>query len=326
MLTIKKIIGLVILIAFFLHPAFTENANGGYGFSLSPSIGILYGHSEEIVYHYPKNNLYLSQLLWDMKPLAYVGLGVDFGPLDPSGKQGFIAALSFKAGLPFKSGLIKDSDWDNTDPYYKTRYSQHDAYFETAFLLDVSAGYFQRFVNSLALSIYGEFSFMHYSWSAADGYSQYASLTQEGIYLPWDNNIPKSYFYGEVLRYRQNWLIFSPGLSLDWDMNRLFSLKTCFNYTPLIYCAARDDHLPNLPGHTTYFDYLSFGHYFKSSGELIFSASENTRLSLSLSHKYITGSRGDTFFQSRRYEDEAGVGHSAIDLGLAVKFRLTSRN
>jgi outer membrane protease len=325
--TIKKITGFVILTAFFLSPAFAETANGGYGFTLSPYIGILYGHSEEIVYkESPNQNLYQSELLWDLKPLLYVGLGADFRPQDSLSERGLIAALSFKTGLPLRSGIIEDSDWDNLEPnYYLTRYSRHDVYSKTAILLDASAGYFWRFAGSLALSVYGEFSFMHFSWSGRDGYYQYASTNSEGLYLPWDSSLPKVYdVYNslEVIRYMQNWFILSPGVSLDWDMNRLFSMKAFFNYSPLIYCADRDDHFPDHFWHRTYFDYLYFGHYLKSGGELILSPSQNISLSLSASYKRITGARGDTIYQSVRYKDEAGAGYSALDLGLAVKFRL----
>ena len=323
-ITIKKITGLVILTVSFLFPAFAETVKGNYGFTLSPNIGILYGHGEEIVYKDPpRQNLYLSELLWDMKPLLYAGFGADFGPMDPSGRRGFAAALSFKAGLPARTGVIENRDWISPpNQNYMTHYSRHDAYSGTAFLLDVSAGYFWRFFDSLALNVYGEFSFMHFSWSAKDGYSQYASqlLESPDYYSPWDNSLNKTPYYGEVIRYKQNWFVISPGVALDWNMNRLFSLETYFNYSPLIYCADRDDHLRT---RATYLDYLYFGHYIKSGGELIFSASQKTDLSLFFSYKYITGPRGDIFQGGRLLaSDSAGVAHSSMDLGLAVKFRL----
>jgi len=316
--TIKKITGLVILTAFFLSPAFAEAAN--YGFTLSPNIGILYGHSEEIVYKDPPyQNFYLSELLWDLKPLVYVGLVADYGPLDRSVTRGFTAALSFKAGLPLRTGILENRDWLNRDKDFVTWYSRHDTYSRTAVLLDASAGYLWRFAGSLAFSAYGELSFMHFSWSGKDGYRQYTLETSDG-YPPWDSGLPKSYYTGEVIQYRQNWFVLSPGVSLNWDMNRLFSMKAFFNYSPLIYCAARDDHL--VLG-TTFFDYPYFGHYLKSGGGFVLSASTNTSLSLFLSYNYITGPRGDTFQGGKRVaEDGAGAAYSSMDLGLAVKLRL----
>ena len=316
MLTIRKIGGLVILAALLMSHAFAETGTGNYVFSLYPNIGFLYGQAKEIVYKDPPYQyLSLSELYWDLKPLVYAGLDADFTPVNHSGKRGFISALSFKAGLPIKTGIIEDLDWINAD--YITHYSRHNAYSKTAFLLDISAGYFWRFSDSLALSAYGEFSYMHFSWSATDGYSQHS------VYFPWNSDLPKSYYTGEVLRYKQDWLIVTPGVSLGWDINNLFSMKAHFNYSPLIYCADRDDHLLTK---TTYLDYLYFGHYFKSGGEFAFSVSEKTGLSLSLSHKYITGTRGYTIYKSSRFDDGAGAGYLAIDLGLAVEFRLTGRD
>jgi len=322
-ITIRKIGGLVILIFFFLGSV--EAADERYGFSLSSNIGFLYGQAEEIVYKYPKEDSYLSELLWDLKPLVYAGLGADFGPMDTSRNRGFTAALSFKAGLPLKTGIIEDRDWLNSDPKYDylTWYSRHDAYSKTALLLDVSAGYFWRFAGSLSLSVFGEFSWMHFSWSAMDGYLQYSSKNSNNYYQEWDDSIPKTYKTGELLRYKQDWFIFSPGVSLNWDINGFFSLKGLFNYSPLIYCADRDDHLI---GDKTYFDYLYFGHYIKYGGEFIFSPSRNTDISLFALSKHITGTRGDIVHQARRYNDEAGAGLSTLDLGLTVKFRLTDRN
>ena len=317
MTTIRKIGGLVILTSFFLSPVNAEAVNGSYGFTLSPSIGILYGHSEEIVYNDPpRQNLYMSELLWDLKPLLYAGLGADFQPRDPASRQGFAAALSFKAGLPTRTGIIENRDWLHHNENYLTNYSRHDAYSETAILLDVSAGYFWRFFNSVNLNVHGEFSYMHFPWSAKDGYTQYPQEPWDNA-PPWDSNLPKNNVYGEVLKYKQNWFIFSPGLSLDWEMNRLFSLKTRFNYSPLIYSANRDDH-----PHATFFDYLSFGHYFKGGGELILSPSPKTSISLSASYKFITGARGDTVQGNTRDKDAAGAALSALDLGLAVKLKI----
>jgi outer membrane protease len=319
--TTKKLIGLVIL-TFFLSPVFAEN--GGNGFTLSPYIGILYGHSEEIVYKDPpEQNLYLSELLWDLKPLLYVGLGADYAPPDRSVTKGFTAALSFRAGLPTRTGILENRDWISPPNYnYLTHYSRHDTYSRIAFFLDTSAGYFWRFAGSLAFNVYGEFSFMHFSWSGKDGYYQYASQSSEnpGYYNPWDSGISKNSYDGEVIRYNQNWFVLSPGVSLKWDMNRLFSMKAFFNYSPLIYCADRDDHLRR---NVTYLDYLYLGHYLKSGGELVLSASANTSLSLFFSYKYITGPRGDTFQGGKLIaEDGAGAALSAPELGLAVKFRL----
>jgi len=317
---IRKISGLIILAAFFLSSAFAENGVGNYGFTLSPNIGILYGQSEEIVYKEPPlQNIYLSELLWDLKPLLYAGLGVDFGPLDSTGKKGFAAALLFKAGLPARTGIIEDRDWISPpNEVYLTHYSRHDAYTKTAIFLDVSAGYLWRFFDSLALNAHGEFSYMHFSWSGTGGYSQYS------VYFPWDSNLPKTYYAGEVIQYRQNWFILSPGITLDWKMNRLFSMKTNFSFSPLIYCSDRDDHLLT---DITFLDYLYFGRYLKAGGEVILSPSQNTGISLFASYKHISGVRGNTFQGTRLLaEDSAGAALSSLDMGLTVKFRLTGRN
>jgi hypothetical protein len=70
-------------------------------------------------------------------------------------------------------------------------------------------------------------------------------------------------------------------------------------------------------------DYLSFGHYFKGGGVLTLSPSPKTGISLFITYKHISGLRGDTYVGGVKFaEDGAGAALSALELGLAVNFRL----
>jgi outer membrane protease len=322
MISIKKIGFLVILSVLFFTAVCVEAESGSYGFSLSPAFGFLYGQSDEIVYKYPGRDLYQSLLIWDLKPLVYAGLKADFGQVNPFEKNGFFGELSFKIGLPLRTGTLEDWDWFNNKADYSTHFSRHDAFSRNAILSDVSAGYSWRLNDFIALCAFGEFSFMHFSWSARDGYAQYPPGDNTENYPPWNENLPKFYLSGEVLVYTQDWFIISPGLSLEWNNNHLFSLKGLINYSPLIYCIDRDDHLLR---NITYWDYLYFGHYFKVGGEFSFTPDKNLEFSLAVSYKYITGPRGYTTVGRVRYNDSAGVGYSCVDLGLATKILIYGR-
>ena len=96
--TIRKIGVLVsIIFLFMILPAQAEGVFfDRYCLNLSPLAGMLYGHAEEIVYKYPKKAQYLSELLWDLKPLFYIGIAADLGPRNPFQNSGLIAAGSFK--------------------------------------------------------------------------------------------------------------------------------------------------------------------------------------------------------------------------------------
>jgi outer membrane protease len=320
MISIKKFVFFVIITALFLVSAGAETRKMSW--SISPTLGFLYGHAEELVYKFPDRDLYLSELLWDLKPLFYIGLAADYGPNDPFKHGGFTAALSIKYGLPLKTGVIENRDWVNYEHNYLTHFSTHDLYSRGAFFFDISAGYSWQLSNNLAFLAYGEFTFKHLFWSGWNGYYQYSP---GGAFAPpWNDTLPKVELNGEVIRYIQNWFILAPGFSLNWKPHPLFSFSGSFSYSPLIYCRARDDHL--VPPARTFHDYLYFGHYFKGNGELIFSTTENIDLSLNLSYTHISGTRGDTRTSGIIIRQIAGAGYSAFGLGLAARIRLSGRD
>ena len=314
MTTIGKISLLVILAALFLPPVCTAAFPIGYGFSVSPLVGFLYGQAEELVYKDSKTNQYLSELLWDLKPLIYSGVAADFGPVDPFGRHGFISAFSFKLGLPLKAGIMEDRDWEHPQYDYQTKYSRHDTYFQIPVVLaDLSAGYSWRLTNILAVGAYGELSYMRFSWSGKNGYTQYP----EDISRPWSADLPKESVNGKIIQYTQNWFILSPGVSLNYNLSSLFSLGGNFSYSPLIYGANKDEHLQR---RITFHDYLYFGHYFNGGGHVTFSPRQKIDFNLSFTYRHITGSRGDTYVNSVKDDGIAGAGYSVFDFGLMVKF------
>ena len=329
---IKKIAILVSIffLVFSVAQAEAEDVHtfGRHSFTLSPLMGFLYGHAEEIVYSAPGSRQLLSELLWDLKPLLYVGLAADFGPRDPFQENGFIAAGSLKFGIPLRSGYHENRDWMNPQHNWLTHFSRHDVYSQNAILLDISAGYSWRLTDSLALSTFAEFSFMHFSWSGEGGFVQYPAPNLSPDFPPWSSDLPKRQLHGKVIRYSQNWFILSPGISLTWKINERFSLGGNFSYTPLIFCIARDDHI--LRG-ITFWDFVSFGHYINGGGTFVFSARDNLDIVFSLSYRHITGSRGRTYIQdsngrTETVSDSAGAGFSAMNMGIAARIRLTGKN
>ena len=315
MLIIKKTGILVILTAFFLIHANAEISR----FTISPIIGILYGQSEEIAYKYPEKDLYLSELLWDYKPLFYAGIIADYSKHDPFRQNSFTASSSFKYGFPFRAGILENRDWMNLSQNNITHYSRHDAYSSGAVFADISAGFSWSLRESLVLKTYGEFSYKRLSWSAKDGYLQYPSSGISGSFPAWDNNLPKQEVRGEVIRYTQNWFILAPRFYLKWKLIPSFSIMGNFNYSPLVYCYARDDHLLEPP--RSYHDYLFFGHYFNGSAEFAYSPDNNLGFSLNLSYSHISGTRGDSQTGTTLNRKGAGAGYSAFGIGLAFTMR-----
>jgi hypothetical protein len=115
----------------------------------------------------------------------------------------------------------------------------------------------------------------------------------------------------------------TPGLSIQWKPALLFSFVAGFNYSPLIFCYARDVHL--IPPVRIFTDYPTFGHYLKGNGEFVFSTNKNFDLLLRLSYTHISGSRGRSYAQIHstvsRHNPGAGAGYSALGLEFAARVR-----
>jgi len=332
MSTIRKISFLVILFLLSLNllTAETEVSKRDYRFSITPLAGVLVGQLEEILYKYDNSDQYVSELLWDLKPLVYIGLHADFGPGEPFKRSGFTASASIKFGLPLRTGSMEDRDWLDSRYDYLTNYSWHEAYAQNAILADVSAGYSWSIRDFFVISVFAEFSYMYFSLMAENGYAQYAHWYGGNIYDEWDAGIEKKPIFGPGIRYIQNWFILSPGISLDIKINDYFSLGGVFNYSPLIYSMDRDDHFFR---DLLYYGYFFLGHYVNGGINFCYSPSKNIELSLSVSYRYITGLRDKSYVAntggnlnaafSENYE--GGMGYSVLDIKLAARIQIPGR-
>ena len=307
---LRKIFIIVIMALLPIVSISAQNNEDKYAFFISPYLGLIYGQAEEIVYKLPGDPDYLSLLLWDLKPLLYIGFSVDFGPRNPFQYSGFVSTGSLKIGMPSITGVNENFDWfENGNEY--SHYSRHTAYTRMAFFADISFGYSWRLWDSIALSAFGEFRYMHFSWEARDGFGLYPDPISDMIFI------------GKVVEYMQNWFILSPGISLLYKFNDIFSMGGNFSYSPLIFCIARDHHIHR---NTVFYDYPRWGHGIKWGLNFNISPNYNTDFFLSLTHTLINGSRGDTIINNVTYMDSGGAAISAIDFGMGARFFLGQRN
>jgi outer membrane protease len=299
-----------------------------YSLSLSTSLGIIYGHSEEIVYKHPGKDDYLSELLWDLKPLVYAGLALDLAKTNPWERWGFFAGLSLKYGLPLKTGIMEDRDWLDDDQDYVTHYSRHDTYSQGALLADLSAGLSFPLSYTLLLKAGVKFSYMYFSWIGLDGYDQYAEAPAFGKtdYKPWHSGLTKNPVSGRVITYKQYWFILAPVLGGEIKLSPLFFLDLYAAATPLIYCVDIDDHLKT---QVRYQDYLSWGFALDTGIGFAFVPAEKVEFRLDCGIRYISGSRGDVYTKSTGVPSSgfhlspeiAGGGYAAFDAGFSAKIR-----
>ena len=144
----------VLVIILFSAPVVQAQINKDYSLSLSPQFGFFYGHVEEKVYPTNTKGDLLSLLLWDMKPVYYYGLLMDFSPVRPLEGRGFFLGLSMKYGIPGQSGVMEDRDWMSKYNAELTNFSSHDNITKEIFQLDFSAGYSFPFIEVLLVKTF----------------------------------------------------------------------------------------------------------------------------------------------------------------------------
>jgi outer membrane protease len=300
--------------------------NGGpfpYALFLSVSTGFLFGRGEEILYKYSGQDTYLSQLLWNVKPLFYYGVALDFSRLHPLENPGFFSSLSFKSGFPGKTGSMEDRDW-LTPQDELTCYSLSDNYTGGAFLLDFFLGLSVPVKKRVLLKFSWAFFWMSFQWTGRDGYIRRSASNT----TPLDDSAGSSPLHGAVAIYSQNWLLTSPGLALQIPFLRYFRADLSFHISPLVFCFARDDHILR---DLEILDYPRWGLFLEPRGDIVFSFQDRFELSLSLSYRYIQGSRGESYIRDTttgsggfyyQSTEEAGAAWSALDSALTFKVRL----
>jgi outer membrane protease len=294
-----------------------------YALSLFSSAGFLYGRGEEILYKYPGEEIQLSQLLWNIKPLFYYGAALDFSRIRPLEKPGFFSSLSLKFGFPGKTGIMEDRDW-LTPQDELTNYSLSDNYTNQALLLDLLLGLSLPLGSRGLIKLSWSFSWMSFHWTGRDGYVRYSPNEN----TPLEDSVAPSPLYGPSITYSQKWFLTSPGLAVEIPIPPRFRVNFSFQISPLLFCFARDDHVMRS---LEFQDYVSGGLYLEPRGDFVFSFRERFELSLYASYRHIRGARGESYGRSTgpggsaffyKSAEDAGAGWYALDSGLSFKVRL----
>jgi outer membrane protease len=285
-----------------------------YTFSVSPQGGLLWGQGEEQVYRDSSSDDLLSQLLWDMKPLWYLGAALDFSQREPSKKWGGFATLSAKFGIPAETGSMEDRDWQAPGPEL-TNYSWHNNNTESAIILDLTGGINIPLKSLFVLRFSLGLSYLHFSWAARDGYYLYGIGTDRYGSVS-----------GAVISYSQDWLLLPFGVSFAILPGSRFSGSLHFSAGPALIFIGRDTHHRR---NLMFLDNISGGYTLEPGAELLFSPHERVSLGLHFSWRSITASpHGESYYATLTggspgdfvYLDNlAGGLFQTLDLGLGVK-------
>jgi outer membrane protease len=293
-----------------------------YIFSFSPSFGFKYGQSEEIVYRNSKSKVLLSELVWEIKPMFYLGADFDFKLRDPMKRKGWFIHVAFQAGFPAETGYMTDKDW-MAPGNGLSHLSKHNNNTKEAWFLDLTGGMSMPIRNKILLQFYAAINYMKLKWEAHDGYLQYASMIED-TYAPWNLSLPKLPLYGPVIYYEQDWWIFSPGISVHIPFSKYIEAGLYFQITPLIFCNDLDKHYRR---HMDFTEAMFGGIMLEPRGEFIFSPLKWLSVSLNVSYRFIGGTRGDIVVKnknagsSQKYKNVGGAAYYVLDTGISVTLR-----
>jgi len=338
---------LILVIIFFFNKAdnfiFCQELppDKSYGLSIGASFGSIFGNSLELVYPVYTKGEYLSELIWEMNPVFYFDLNIDFKRNDLMSAPGFFSSVSFKIGIPGYSGIHQNRDWMSTENSDLTHFSSHKNMLRDFYSADAVIGLSIPVRSWFYVTPLISGSWMHFAFSGVDGSGKYARLKTcnpdcslashtsgctsddySSAYYPIDY-FPHLYsFSGEVIRYKQDWFLAAFGFNIGTEILHPFLFEFSFLLSPFTYCAAVDEHLER---GIVFNDYTAWGFYIEPKGHVSY-VSRYLTYSLGFSYKYIGRTKGSTYvnegFGFYKSYNEAGAGLSFFDISFSLKIRI----
>ena len=315
-----------------IFPVYGENSpEKMYGFSFGQQYGFVQGQALELVYPYLTLGEFLSELRYDMKPVFYYGITLDFGLKDPAKTFGLFSSASLKIGIPGDSGIHENRDWRSTINADLTDFSRHTNKTREFYWFDIAAGVSIPAANLFYIKPFISGSWMRFAFTGRDGYGLYAR--SNGVHFhPIDDNPIFIPFSGDVINYEQNWLIIAAGLTAGAKINP-FTINVSSQISPFAYCAAIDEHIHRNIVWRDFTGWLFFlGNsagiaLFMESGASLSFTINPIELSLDFSYRHIGNTKGivfenlnDTGF--RLTDSLAGAGLSLKSFRFLVKINV----
>ncbi|MCL2174536.1 MAG: omptin family outer membrane protease [Treponema sp.] len=295
-----------------------------YEYIIAPFFGVIHGQSTELVYPVITKGELLSELIWDIKPVFYLGLKFDAGRRNIMEGLGVFASAAVKIGIPGDSGIMEDRDWQSVIDNALTNFSSHTNKTNEFFNVDVLIG-MSIPLKYLYITPYISGSWMRFSFAGRDGYKKYARGFGNNIYYPIDDDPDVDYFSGEVIKYKQDWFLLAPGFIIGTNILSPFTFELSFQISPLTYCESIDYHL--LFPKRTFYDYSSFGLFLEPKAAVSFKK-DMFDFTFEFAYRYIGKTRGDSYIKwgdsksASLLIEEAGAKLSFIDIRFLARIYL----
>lgn len=307
-----------------------------FSLAVEPLFGLRYGQLDEYVFLKESNysDDKLSELNWELKPELYYGLKVHGGWKD------FFAETTLSFGIPMKTGLMKDSDWFNSQTYavttanaaghdYKTCYSEHDNHLDYDINFNFKGGYqflIRDFVN---IKPAFAFDYENIKFTGIAGQGLYGNSISNNYWAAYNdksnNGLMK--FSGRVITYRRELYLLWLGSDFSVKLPRNFTVTTGFFFAPYVHALSFDSHL------TKDVDYADkttgFFGAFKWNLGAEYQIDKRQSVLLNASYFYMRVIRGDNYSKvstKSSYDKstlvDGGAGAKYLDVNLSYRFKI----
>lgn len=249
----------------------------------------------------------LSRLDWNVGPLLTYSLGIQM-----RAEVGAFIALGLNAGIPLSDGTIEDRDWQIAgSPDVLTNFSRHDLQSNVSYGFDAEFGWRFQASSRTVLSPFLRFSYMHYKWSAVDGYVIYGSYTETPAEVT-DDSVEYA-VQGTGIIYQPSVYLFSLGFGGEFLLKEDLSMGVSIAVSPFPMVTAVDEHLFRSIEFT---DIMNGGFSLQPRLGLAYKTKRKVLVEVSAEYMLISGLRGNEYieFTSETEEGSPGVVYQALDV------------
>lgn len=287
-----------------------------FGFTVEPSFGYLTGQAREIVYLNDESDVYLSELIWDLDDILYVGASSSLNY-----KNRLFINAGLWMGVNDGTGYMNDFDWYNLTG---TSYPEYDDYGRTGWThWSLSS---VEIVDSLIFDINLSYDFVSgrkFKFAAVAGFKY--------IYWDWTDSVLDSLYPSgpDVIETGINAIDYSLALNIPYlgigasvEVNPLFFVDGRLSYSPAVIGRDHDHHKLRVDygaGGIHFYDEIFFGQFVSLALKSGINVTDFFRISMMVSGDYLFERRGNTYV----YDDD-GDYKGRINGGAGIQYQSLS--
>ena len=212
-----------------------------FKFSVAPKYGLQNGQLNEYVLY--NNGNKLSELNWEIKNISMLGFNATVG------WEMILIETDCMWGFPKESGMMYDSDWQNTSNYgMKTNYSESSNKVDCLGDLGLRLGVNIKTWDFLHIIPYAGIAYSRVKFTANGGTYWYGDKTTTGVSYDVPYNSPKAKIgnmdkYGDVITYEREIFNYLLGVKAKYNFLERYTVSADFGLAIFTQINSIDNHI-----------------------------------------------------------------------------------